>query len=104
MGEIGFPRQEFLYHLNFWALRSIERGYNMRHANMWSAVRWQTYHLMLVSLADLPKAGIYRPTDLIKFPWEGEPMPIISEDEVLQLQREMEAENAMLAEAQSSKP
>jgi len=102
VGEIGFPRQEFLNDLKFWELRSIVRGYNMRHANLWSAVRWQTYHLMQVSLADLKSAGIHRPTDLITFPWEKEAPPLISDSEVADLQREIEEENALLQ--QQSKP
>lgn len=99
VGEIGIPRHEFLHEMKFWELRSVMRGYNMRHASMWSAVRWQTYHLMQVSLADLKAAGIHRPTDLITFPWEQEPPPVMTDDEVMQMQREMDAENAMLAAA-----
>lgn len=72
MGEIGRSQQEFLYEVNAWQLRLIIRGYYRRNREEWSMVRWQTYNLMCVSMADLKKACIYRPTDLIQFPWEKE--------------------------------
>ena len=30
MGEIGFPRREFLYEIQFWEVRRIIRGYRRR--------------------------------------------------------------------------
>ncbi len=67
---------------------------------MWSAVRWQTYNLMCVSMADLKKAGINSPTDLIKFPWdknddiESSSGGIISEEEIQRLRNLMMEENS----------
>lgn len=65
---------------------------------MWSATRWQTYHLMSAFAGSdaLKKAGIHRATDLIKFPWDDdfEDTPEITEDEIAQLQREMAERNA----------
>ena len=103
MGEIGFPRREFLFELKWWEVLSILRGYNNRNREMWSATRWQTYNLMCVSMADLKKAGIYRPTDLIRFPWEKDIPDIIegpSKQEVEEMRRIMREENAR-AEAQN---
>ena len=67
---------------------------------MWSATRWQTYNLMCVSMADLKKVGIYRPTDLIKFPWEKELPESVTggtgptKAEIEEMQRIMREENA----------
>lgn len=72
MGEIGIPRREFLYELALKDIILIERGYHARNRHLWSATRWQTYQMMCVSGADMKKAGIYTPRDLIKFPWENE--------------------------------
>ena len=71
MGEIGLPSREVLYELRWWEVRAILRGYNRRHRDAWSIARWQTYHLMAVSGADLEKAHIYGPMDLIRFPWDN---------------------------------
>ena len=59
-----------MYEMKLWQLRMVVKGYFRRSREMWSAVRWQTYNLMSVSMADLKKAGIYKPADLIKFPWD----------------------------------
>ena len=64
---------------------------------MWSAVRWQTYNLMCVSMADLKKAGIYKPTDLIKFPWDKDDTQmgnLPTKSEMEEMQREMREMNA----------
>lgn len=93
VGEIGFPRREFLHGIRWWEVKSIIRGYNCRYRNSWSQTRWQTYHLMSVSMADLKKAGINSPKDLIAFPWETDhrmPTP----DEVAQICNELAAINA----------
>ena len=66
---------------------------------MWAAVRWQTYNLMCVSMADMKKAGIQKPTDLIQFPWEKEKVKSSSmptEADIAEMQammREMNAQN-----------
>ena len=84
-------------------MQAIIRGYNRRERGMWSATRWQTYYLMSVSMADLKKAGINKPTDLMKFPWEKEAdIPTISDDEIAELQAEMEALNEYYAQEQVS--
>lgn len=70
VGEIGIPRSEYLYELQYLDQIQIERGYDRRHRHIWGISRWQTYMLMSVSMADLKKAGIYKPTDILKFPWD----------------------------------
>jgi hypothetical protein len=67
---------------------------------MWSAVRWQTFNLMAAQAGSkaLHEAGIYKPTDLIQFPWdEIEQSKPLTDDERTQLQAEMDAMNAELA-------
>lgn len=101
MGEIGTPRREYLYDLEYWEILLIVRGYFRRNREMWSATRWQTYNLMCVSMADLKKAGIYRPTDLIRFPWEADSPEAVgnmpTKEEIQEMQRMMREENARAA-------
>ena len=70
MGEIGLPLDDYLYRLSYADLLLISRGYENRKRDLWSATRWQTYNLMLVSMADIKKAGINSPKDLMPLPWD----------------------------------
>ena len=105
MGEIGIPRREYLYDLAYWEIMLIVRGYIRRSRDLWSATRWQTYNLMCVSMADIKKAGIHSPTDLIRFPWEDGRAGNVSaddipdKDEVERMRRMMMEENAKLKDA-----
>jgi hypothetical protein len=49
-------------------------------------------------MANIKRAGIYRPTDLIKFPWEKEVSEggghILTNEEVAEMRRMMMEENA----------
>lgn len=97
VGEIGIPRREFLYEMQYLDQIQIERGYDRRHRQTWGIARWQTYLLMSVSMADLKKAGIYKPTDLLKFPWDksDEEMGDLPDaKEIARLQQMMREENA----------
>lgn len=55
-------------------------------------------------MADLKKAGIYKPTDLIKFPWEKETdyssADMLTKEDIKEMQRMMAEENARLAKIQ----
>ena len=51
-----------------------------------------------VGTEGMKKAGINNLNDLIKFPWDKEPTPSISEDEVAEMQAEMALLNAQLKE------
>lgn len=95
MGEIGYNRHEYLYDLNYCDILCIERGYYRRNREMWAAIRWQTYNLMCVSMADMKKAGIHKPTDLLQFPWEKERVeaPQVSEETIAEMQAMMRAMN-----------
>lgn len=72
---------------------------------MWSAVRWQTYNLMAAQVGSkaLNEAGIYKPTDLIQFPWDKEPTVPLSDEERDEMQAEMAAMNAALAKQREDK-
>lgn len=98
MGEIGFPRKEFLHELKWWEVKSIIRGYNRRHRHLWSATRWQTYQLMCAFAGGdkLSEQGIHRAADLIKFPWDQDIKPI-TKAEAAELQAEIDAINAAAA-------
>jgi hypothetical protein len=90
VGEIGFPRREFLHDIKWWEVRSIIRGYNARHHVGWEQARLVAYNARFCMGSKDPIPTV---TDWIRFPWEKEPATPISEDEVRQLQSEMEAFN-----------
>lgn len=98
MGEIGLSRLEYLYELTFCDLLLIERGYERRHRHLWSAERWSTYHIMAAFVGGdkLAEKGVHKPQDLIKFPWESEPVSPITQEEAAELQAEIDAINASL--------
>ena len=94
VGEIGIPRREYLYELDYIDMVQIERGYERRHRHAWSIGRWQTFHLMAAFCGgdNLRKSGINGPSDLLKFPWdtdEQEQPPEVTDDVVKELQDEM---------------
>ena len=72
VGEIGIERNVFYYELRWWEVKSIVRGYRKRSRTFCTMLRWSTFMQMNTGMADLKKAGIYEPQDLIKFPWETE--------------------------------
>ena len=69
MGEIGIPRDRFLYGLRNWEIQAIIRGYRRRQRPSWEQARLNAYYIMS-AMADLSKAGIRSDLDLITFPWE----------------------------------
>lgn len=100
MGEIGIPRQEYLFELRYWEILLIVRGYARRNRDLWSVVRWQTYSLLAV-LVDLKKAGIFSPTDLLSLPWDNdgeEVSPGPTKEQIAELQRQMREYNESQAE------
>lgn len=94
MGEIGIPPETFKEKLRMWEVRCIIRGYTRRQRSLWSATRWQTYHIMLAQIGSegMRSAGINKTADLMPFPWETE-APIITEDEEARILAELEALN-----------
>ena len=94
MGEIGFPRREFLRDLRWWEIKSIIRGYNARHHHGWEQARLVAYNARFCIGSKDP---IPRVTEWIKFPWEQETVMPITEDEREELVAEMNAWNEMFA-------
>ena len=97
MGEIGLPLNDYLYRLSYADLLLISRGYENRKRDLWSATRWQTYNLMLVSMADIKKAGINSPKDLMPLPWdetgEKEEQVKITQQEIERMREDMRRMN-----------
>ncbi len=94
MGEIGFPRLEFLYELRWWEVKSIIRGYNARHHHGWEQARLVAYNARFCMGSKDPLPTV---TEWIKFPWEKETVMPITEDERAELVAEMNAWNEMFA-------
>ena len=91
------PLNDYLYRLSYADLLLISRGYENRKRDLWSATRWQTYNLMLVSMADIKKAGINSPKDLMPLPWdetgEKEEQVKITQEEINRMREDMRRMN-----------
>jgi hypothetical protein len=94
VGEIGFPRREFLNDLRWWEIKSIIRGYNARHHHGWEQARLVAYNARFCMGSKDPLPTV---TEWIKFPWEKETVMPITEDERAELVAEMNAWNEMFA-------
>ena len=106
MGEIGISPDQFYYELRWWEMKAILNGYNLRHRDYWSGTRWQTFYLMKAFGADLGKAGIHQPKDLLSLPWDNDmqPAPVYSDEEERQLQEEMRLWNEEHQQPQAETP
>ena len=103
MGEIGTPRKEYLYELRYIDLLMIERGYDRRHRHPWAIARWMTYNIMQAQCGSkaMREAGINSIEDLLKFPWDSEPVAPITSEERDEMLAEINAYNAALAAKQN---
>ena len=88
VGEIGINRLEYLYELTSSEMVLIERGYERRHRHLWSSSRWSTFYIMMATCGgkSLQESGIYRPSDLIRFPWDKTGMGNLTDEEIEDLQ------------------
>ena len=86
VGEIGFPRREFLHDIKWWEVKSIIRGYHARHHAGWEQARLVAYnaHYCMGSKDPVPTVEKW-----ITFPWEKSPTIQISQEEVRELQNDM---------------
>lgn len=104
VGEIGTGRSEYLYEMPFWEILMTVRGHGRRRRDLWSAVRWSTYHVILswMGSESMHKNGIYRPADLLKLEWDEDVAmrcgDIPSEEDARAMQAELDAINAALLE------
>ena len=90
VGEIGVPRREFLYELRLWEIILITRGYFRRHHPGWEQARLIAYNAAHAMGAKNPPTV----TQWLQFPWEKEPQEDVSDEEVNEIRRQIEAENA----------
>ena len=86
VGEIGFPRREFLHDIKWWEVKSIIRGYHARHHAGWEQARLVAYnaHYCMGSKDPVPTVDKW-----ITFSWEKSPTIPISQEEVRELQNDM---------------
>lgn len=95
MGEIGFPRREFLYDIAFWEVRRIIKGYRKRSQTFCEMLRWQTWWYLQ---PHVKKDSIRKPAELATFPWEKEEVEEYSEEDVNEIRELIRKTN------ESSKP
>lgn len=94
MGEVGIPRNQFLYDLKLWEINAIVEGYRNRAHTAWETARWQTFCIVCAMGAK----NINSPQDIQKFPWEDEEQPYeeITEEERDEILRDIENINEQL--------
>ena len=90
MGEIGIPRNEFLYDIDFWEAQRIFRGYENRDRTLLWLLRLNAYYTRYVMREN--NEGC-KASDLITFPWETSPADDITEEDVASIVAEIEAIN-----------
>lgn len=72
MGEIGFPRREFLYVLQFWEIRRIIDGHRQRNRLQAELLRLCAYSSFFAMREN--KTGT-TPAQWMPLPWEKEAEP-----------------------------
>ena len=102
MGEIGFPRSEFLHDLRWWEVQSIIRGYRRRHALQYQIQRMQVW----ASMFCMGNPNKVKPDEI--FPlycdkFDDYQVPEVSQTEVDDMQGLINAENARLAALREAK-
>ena len=87
VGEIGFPRREFLHDIKWWEVKSIIRGYHARHHAGWDQARLIAYnaHYCMGSKDPIPTVDKW-----ITFPWEKSLTIPITKEEIQELQQDMQ--------------
>jgi hypothetical protein len=91
VGEIGFPRREFLYEVSFWEIRRIIKGYRMRQRTFCDMMRWQTWYLLQ---PHVKPNTIKTPSDLATFPlWEKEEEAEYNENDVNEMRELIRKKN-----------
>ena len=89
MGEIGIPRNEFLYTLRLWEINAIVKGYRRRTREHWEMTR----HLGL-TFCNVMGAKIDSAHDYLPLPWDDKLAgKELTEEEVDQLLELMRKEN-----------
>ena len=94
MGEIGIPRHEFLYDLQFWEVRRIIKGYR-RRGRLRDQLIAECVYAALFSMRD-PKGKTVKDffPMLFEDPDDDDREPAdITDEEIAELQAEMDAWN-----------
>lgn len=100
MGEIGVPRREFLFDIQFWEVRRIIRGYRSKQDSLFVVMRHLAYMIMQTGMADLRKSGFNSPADILPLQSDKPDHDTqLSDDEVEEIRRKLQKENARRKQA-----
>ena len=99
VGEIGIPRNEFLYVLKLWEINAIVKGYRRRNREHWEMSR----HLGL-TICNVMGAKIDSAHDYLPLPWDDiTTKKELSEEDVNELMELMRKENEEIAKKEIQK-
>ena len=99
VGEIGIPRNEFLYVLKLWEINAIVKGYRRRNREHWEMSR----HLGL-TLCNVMGAKIDSAHDYLPLPWDDiTTKKELTEEDVNELMELMRKENEAIAKKEIQK-
>ena len=99
MGEIGIPRNEFLYVLKLWEINAIVKGYRRRNREHWEMSR----HLGL-TICNVMGAKIDSAHDYLPLPWDDiTTKKELTEEDVNELMELMRKENEAIANKEIQK-
>ena len=99
VGEIGIPRNEFLYVLKLWEINAIVKGYRRRNREHWEMSR----HLGL-TLCNVMGAKIDSAHDYLPLPWDDiTTKKGLTEEDVNELMELMRKENEAIAKKEIQK-
>lgn len=88
VGEIGIPRNDFLYIIKAWEIRAIVKGYRRRTREQWEMTRHLGLTFCNVMGAKIPSAHDYLP-----LPWDNDQTHEITAEEANELLELMRKEN-----------
>ena len=98
MGEIGIPRNDFLYKLRFWEINAIIKGYRRRYREHWEMMRY-----LGLTFCNLMGAKLNSVQDYLPWPWDDKfSGKELTEEEVNELLELMRKENEAIDNDQSS--
>ena len=99
VGEIGIPRNEFLYVLKLWEINAIVKGYRRRNREHWEMSR----HLGL-TICNVMGAKIDSAHDYLPLPWDDiTTKKELTEEDVNELMELMRKENEAIAKKEIQK-
>lgn len=93
VGEIGIPRREYLYELEFWEILLIIRGYSNRNHSGWEQARLVAYN------AAHCMGSKHQPQSInqwLTFPWEKAHIELPTDEEVNETREKLQRMNEMM--------